>query len=107
MARPAAKDLTVALLSDDGRILAGSSLSSTVVRLWDTTAGRELHAVAFENEEHIAAQDAIALSPNGSSLATLTETVGTRSARRAGSRMPHTLMFFLPASSARADARRF
>src|SRR6266542_4873396 len=59
---PAAKDLTVALLSADGRILACSSLSSTVVRLWDTTAGRELHAVAFENEEHIAAQDAIALS---------------------------------------------
>jgi WD40 repeat protein len=72
---PAAKDLMMALLSDDGLIFAGSSLDSTVVRFWDTTAGRELHSAEFDKEERLAAHDAIALSPNGSLLAALTETV--------------------------------
>ncbi len=72
---PTARDFVTALLSEDGRILAASNLNNSAVRLWDTTAGRELQAVAFEKDDHIASQNAIALSPNGSLLAVLTDTV--------------------------------
>ena len=72
---PTAKDFMMALLSEDGHILAASSLDNSAVRLWDTTAGRELQAVAFEKGEHVTSQSAFALSPNGSLLAVLTDTV--------------------------------
>ncbi|MEK6299587.1 MAG: caspase family protein [Acidobacteriota bacterium] len=77
---PAAKDFIAALLSEEGRILAASNLDSSAVRLWDTTAGRELQAVTFEKEDRLGEQDSIALSPNGSLLAALTET--TKASRK-------------------------
>ncbi|HXU08927.1 MAG TPA: caspase family protein, partial [Blastocatellia bacterium] len=72
---PTAKDFFAAVLSDDGRTVAASNMNSSAVRLWDTTAGRELQPVTFEKESRGASQNAIALSPNGSLLAVLTETV--------------------------------
>jgi WD40 repeat protein/uncharacterized caspase-like protein len=72
---PGAKDLLAALLSEDGSVFAGSDLNSGAVRLWDTTAGRELRPVSFDKEEHLVANDAIALSPDGKSLAVFTDTV--------------------------------
>jgi WD40 repeat protein len=72
---PTAKDFFTALLSEDGRTLAALNLDSSAVRLWDATSGRELQSVTFEKEDRIAAQNAIALSPNGSLLAALIETV--------------------------------
>jgi WD40 repeat protein len=69
-----AKDFFAAQLSEDGRIIAALNLDSTAVRLWES-AGRELRSIAFEKEERIASQDAIALSPDGKLLAALIETV--------------------------------
>ncbi|MEK6320271.1 MAG: caspase family protein [Acidobacteriota bacterium] len=72
---PTAKDFFSALLSEDGRILAATNMNRSAVRLWDTTAGRELQAVTLEKEDSLAGENAIALSPNGSLLAVLSETV--------------------------------
>jgi WD40 repeat protein len=72
---PAAKDFFSALLSEDGRTFAAESVNSAAVRLWDTTGGRELQAITFEDDESIANQGAIALSPNGALLAALTQSV--------------------------------
>jgi len=72
---PTAKDFFTALLSDDGRILAATNMNNSAVRLWDTSAGRELQAVNFEKEDRLAGENSIALSPNGSLLAVLFETV--------------------------------
>ncbi|HSB08069.1 MAG TPA: caspase family protein [Blastocatellia bacterium] len=72
---PNAKGFFAAILSEDGRTLAATSLDSSEVRLWDTTAGRELQPVTFEREARIAGQNAIALSPNGNLLAVLTDSV--------------------------------
>ncbi len=70
-----AKDLLAGLLSEDGSVFAGSDLNGGAVRLWDTTAGRELRAITFEKEERPVANDAIALSPDGKWLAVFTDTV--------------------------------
>ncbi|MEK6408133.1 MAG: caspase family protein [Acidobacteriota bacterium] len=72
---PTAKDFFAALLSEDGRILAAANPDGSAVRLWDTTAGRELQPVTFDKEDRIEAQNGIALSPNGSLLAVLSETM--------------------------------
>ena len=72
------KDLLTALLSDDGRILAGTALHSNGVRLWDTTSGSELRAtVAFEEGKYFSAQDAFALSPDGKLFAGFTKATKT------------------------------
>ena len=72
---PAAKNFIAALLSEDGRTLAAVNLDSSAIKLWDTDAGRELRSIVFDKEEHLAGQDALALSPDGKSLAALTESV--------------------------------
>jgi WD40 repeat protein len=72
---PTAKDFITAFLSEEGRILAASTMDNSAVRLWDTTAGRELQALTFEKEDHLYGQDSMALSPTGSLVATLTETM--------------------------------
>jgi WD40 repeat protein len=69
---PNAKDLTVATLSDDGSTLAALNLQSSSIRMWDTN-GRELNSIAFAEEERLAAQDSVALSPNGKLLAAVLE----------------------------------
>lgn len=74
-ALPTAKDFFMAQLSEDGRTLAAVNLDSSAVRLWDASAGRELRAVTFEKEDRIAEQDGIALSPDGSLVAAVIETV--------------------------------
>src|SRR5882724_5998831 len=71
---PTAKDFFKAILSEDGRILAAINLNNSEVGLWDTTTGRELPAAKFEKEDRIA-QNGFALSPNGSLLAVLTESI--------------------------------
>ncbi|HJQ67867.1 MAG TPA: caspase family protein [Blastocatellia bacterium] len=71
----AVKDYYTALLSEDARVFAAISMDNTTARMWETATGRELRSVAFDNEENLAAQDSIALSPDGSMLASLTETV--------------------------------
>jgi WD40 repeat protein len=70
-----AKDYFSALLSEDGRTFVAPSADNSALKIWETATGRELRSVVFEKEENIAAQDAIALSPDGSHLAALTETV--------------------------------
>ena len=72
---PTAKDFFTALLSEEGRILAASSMDMSAVRLWDTTAGRELQAITFEKDDRLNGQESIALSPNGSLLAAVTERI--------------------------------
>jgi WD40 repeat protein len=74
-ALPTAKDFMAAILSEDGSVFAATSLNNSAIRLWETTGGRELRTISFDNEEHIATQDAIALSPKGNLFAALTETV--------------------------------
>ncbi len=88
---PAAKDFFAAVLSGDGRTVAASNMNSSAVRLWDTTAGRELQPVTFEKESRGASQNAIALSPNGSRLAVLTETVNASRKRAADTTLEITL----------------
>ena len=70
-----AKDSIISLLSEDGRIFAATALNNSAVKIWETATGRELRSIAFDNEENLAAQDSIALSPDGSMLAALTESV--------------------------------
>ncbi|HYV05530.1 MAG TPA: caspase family protein, partial [Blastocatellia bacterium] len=74
-ALPTAKDFISAFLSEEGRILAAPSMDSSGVRLWDTTAGRELQPLTFDKDDRLDGQDTIALSPTGNVLATLTESV--------------------------------
>ncbi len=71
-----AKASYLALLSDDSRTLATSNMDNSAVRLWDTTTGRELRTVTFEDQERLDAQDAIALSPDGRLLAVVTVSYG-------------------------------
>lgn len=77
-----AKDFLAGKLSEDGRIFAALNMDSSAVRLWDTTPGTELHTIAFDQDENIAEQDAIALSPDGRLLAALTRTVKTNRTRK-------------------------
>ncbi|MFY9610031.1 MAG: hypothetical protein WAU45_15610 [Blastocatellia bacterium] len=72
---PTAKDFFMAQLSEDGRTLAAANMDSSAVRFWDTSAGRELQAIAIGDDNRIAEQDGIALSPDGTLVAGLTETV--------------------------------
>ncbi|HSO73981.1 MAG TPA: caspase family protein [Blastocatellia bacterium] len=65
----------MAQLSEDGRTLAAVNMDSSAVRLWDAVAGRELQAITLGDDNRVAEQDDIALSPNGSLVAALTETV--------------------------------
>ncbi len=74
-ALPTAKDFFMAQLSEDGRTLAAVNMDSSAVRLWDAVAGRELQAITLGDDNRVAEQDDIALSPNGSLVAALTETV--------------------------------
>ena len=77
---PAAKDYNSALLSEDGRIFAALSMNNSAVKIWETTTGRELRSIVLDDEENVASQDGIALSPDGNLLAAFTETVkGSRS----------------------------
>jgi WD40 repeat protein len=82
------KDFLTALLSDDGRILAGTVMHSNGVQLLDTNSGSELRdvesevekiqkrpAVAFEKGEYFSAQDAFTLSPDGKLFAGFTRTI--------------------------------
>ncbi|MDQ5846048.1 MAG: hypothetical protein M3539_12230, partial [Acidobacteriota bacterium] len=69
-----AKDLIFVFLSDDGSTLAALNMNNSGVRLWDANSGRELRAVAFEEDEQLGAQNAFALSPDGKLLAALTQT---------------------------------
>ncbi len=70
-----AKDLMFVFLSDDGSTLAAINMNNNGVRLWDANSGRELRALAFEEDEQLGAQNAVALSPDGKLLAALTEKV--------------------------------
>jgi WD40 repeat protein len=70
---PTARTFFSALLSENGQTLAALNMTSSAVKVWDTTTGRELRSIAFEEDENIAAQGAIALSPDGKLLAALTE----------------------------------
>ena len=70
-----AKDLMFVFLSDEASTLAALNMNNNGVRLWDTSGGRELRTVAFEEDEQLGAQNAIALSPDGKLLAALTQTV--------------------------------
>ncbi|MDQ5846761.1 MAG: hypothetical protein M3539_15850, partial [Acidobacteriota bacterium] len=70
-----AKDLIFVFLSDDGSTLAALNMNNSGVRLWEANSGRELRALAFEEDEQLGAQNAIALSSDGKLLAALTQTV--------------------------------
>jgi len=72
---PAAKNLFFAHLSDDGQTLAMLSMDGSIVKLWDTASGHELRPITLDQDEQLSAQDAVALSHNGKSLAVLTERV--------------------------------
>lgn len=58
-------------LSADGRILAAATMDNSAVRLWDLTNGTDLGSVVFPDSEYIEGDNAIALSPDGRLLATL------------------------------------
>ena len=77
-----AKDLISAVLSEDGRILAGSSVKRNSVGLWDTTTGRELPSVTLDEDEDMASNDSFALSGDGRFLAMLTQTVKASANRK-------------------------
>jgi WD40 repeat protein len=71
---PTAKNIFSAiLLSDDGRVVAALSTDTSAVKIWETATGRELRSLTFEQEENIAVQDGIAMSPDGNLLAVFTE----------------------------------
>lgn len=72
---PSAKDLVSAILSEDSRTLAALNADSSSVRLWDVGTGRELRPLTFDKDDRIAAQGAIALSPDGKLLGALIESV--------------------------------
>ena len=73
---PTAKNFfTTTLLSDDGRILVALNMDSSAVKIWETATGRELRSLTFEQDEDIAVQDGIVISPDGNSLATFTQNV--------------------------------
>jgi len=67
------KDSFNARLSDDGRILAATTMHTNGVRLWNTASGSELPEVALEKGEQLAEQDSFALSPDGKFLAVFIE----------------------------------
>jgi WD40 repeat protein len=72
---PEAKSLIAVLLSEDGGTVAALNVVSQAVKLWDTKTGRELPAIKFADQEDIAADAPLALSPDGKLLAAFTETV--------------------------------
>lgn len=69
------KDFMAAFLSDDGSVLAATSLNNGEISVWATATGSQLRSIAFEERETMAAQDALALSPDGKLLAAFTKTV--------------------------------
>jgi WD40 repeat protein len=71
---PTARTFFSALLSENGQTLVALNMTSSAVKVWDTATGRELRSIAFEEDENIAAQGAIAISPDGKLVAALTET---------------------------------
>jgi WD40 repeat protein len=97
---PTAKDFFSAILSEDGRILAASKLDSSAVRLWDTTTGRELPEVKFDNEDRIT-QNGVALSPNGSLLAVLAQTI--KVSRKGAAETTLQIFLFDVASGRKSD----
>jgi WD40 repeat protein len=98
---PTAKEFFAAVLSEDGRTLAASTMDSSAVRLWDTTAGRELQTVTFEKGERGASQNAIALSPNGSLLAVVTDTM--KASRKGGPETSVQIILWEVASGRKAQ----
>jgi WD40 repeat protein len=70
-----AKNSFLAFLSDDARTMAAANMNSSAITVWDTTSGRELRTFAFQKDENLNTQDAVALSADGKFLASLTDTV--------------------------------
>jgi len=68
------KTLMNAILSEDGRVFAGSSTTDSAVRIWDTASGREFRPITFDREDRPAGNDTIALTSDGRLLAVFTET---------------------------------
>ena len=68
--------------AETGAFLRRRLLNNSAVKIWETATGRELRSIVFEEGENLAAQDSIALSPDGSLLAALTETVKGSMQRR-------------------------
>jgi WD40 repeat protein/uncharacterized caspase-like protein len=71
---PSGKNVISALLSDDGRTLAARNITNQTVKLWDTSTGRELRSLTFDENENLAEDAPLALSPDGKLLAVFTVT---------------------------------
>jgi WD40 repeat protein/uncharacterized caspase-like protein len=62
-------------MSDDGAVLAATSLQHDALKLWDTVSGRAMTPLSLGDHEQTVAQDSFAVSPDGKLAAALTETV--------------------------------
>ncbi|HLA13205.1 MAG TPA: caspase family protein [Pyrinomonadaceae bacterium] len=74
-----AKDVTVAILSEDASTLASVNTKNSQVQLFDVTSVRTLPVISFGEDQDLAAQNSMALSPDGKTFATITSGHGRSS----------------------------